>query len=161
MAEIHLRWNVVEDLLNAGLPDHKVVAEAVKLWSISERTVKRYIASVRERWKEERMLALPSDREARLARMKHMAFKCERKEAWAAAARYDHEANEILGVLAPQRIDLRASGVVQIAPQSEVLNVLDGASDSLLDELARLLEGRRAAKALPAQVVVIDAPAKP
>lgn len=140
--ELHQRWNLVEDLLVAGLPQHRVVDEGVKRWQVSTRTVFRYISSVRDRWIQERELDRPGVVESRLARLRMMASKCERKEAFSAAARYDEMINEILGVKAPEQHEHKVAAIVaHVGPQS--LDVLDEASESFIEELERLMQVRR------------------
>lgn len=136
-----MRWNLVEDLLVSGLSPGRVVSTTMKHYGCSKWTAERYIESVRKRWEADAELARPSVVHERLARMRMMASKCERKEAWGACSRYDQMINDILGVKAPERLDIRAAVAVGVAPEITAPVDYEKIIESLSEEqIAQLIE---------------------
>jgi hypothetical protein len=117
---VEKRMAVVEEMLREASPIPAIVA---KLKPVPFRTVYRYVAVVRERWRRERAAREGTVVEERLSHMRNLAKRLERKEAWSPMVRVEREINLMLGVYAADKVDVRAAVLHAIAPDVQPLDV--------------------------------------
>lgn len=155
-AEILLRLAIIEDMLAEHHSTPHIVDECTRKWNCSPATVHRYMQRVRERWIDEREGQRGTDHERTLARLTRLARKLETRRAWGALMQAEKLIVDLLGVRAPEKHDHRVAAVVATAPQAVALEVIEGFSDTTLDELERAADKRLALPAPAPALSVID-----
>lgn len=141
--------NLVEERLTDGVRRYAIVEELLHE-GVEVRTIDRYIAMVRDRWAETAKIAAPHVREQRIARITMLSQEARKHGKYSAAAQFERMLNEIQGVNAPERHDVRAVvAQVTAAPQVD----LSQASDMMLDELERLADAQAARAPAPAGLI--------
>ena len=154
------RTDRIEKLLRQGYPRHVIVAKFLTL-NIAVRTTDRYIAEVRERWKLERLQRQDTVVEERLAHLSEVARMLRKREAWAPMMRAEEAISRMLGVDAPEKIDVRAAVLHAQVQQSAPEVDLSDLPDALLDALDAAAVRRGTSGGVGGQTPLLAAPVEP
>ena len=108
-AEVERRLAVVEELLRDGHARHEVVAAMEQRFAASPRATDDYIRRARARWATEAAATRGTARERTVARLTALARTLEAKGAWGPLVQIERLLADVLGVRAPQQVDVRTA----------------------------------------------------
>jgi hypothetical protein len=165
------REEAVEELLVQGTPMRVVCTILAAEQGMSQTTCYRYAERVRTRWKAEHLLRSETAREERLLQLQKAReeFANDRKPNGqrydATVARYDEMINDILGVAAPQQVQVSGAVDVNVNVSYDLSNLDEEEFRALETISAKIIAERpvaAAARTLPEAAGVAlrpDAPA--
>jgi hypothetical protein len=108
-AEIQRRLDLADGMLRDGRSRAEVIRALRSQHGVSLRTADQYIRRARERWAAESKEGRTAEREVTLARLTHLSSKAEQRGAFAAAVAAERLRADVLGLRAPEQLQVQAS----------------------------------------------------
>lgn len=145
-ATINARRKLVDEMLAQNHTRSEIVRVVSEKFRCKQRTVDRDIHDVYLRWEGDRERSRPHEVAITIQRLSHASRKLEKARAWSPWMRCEQLLAGVRGVLAPEKVDVRA--VVAVAPQSPPVDFdLAKLPDRALNALGELLEALGSAPA--------------